>query len=139
MLRLAIAALVVIGCSSRPHDTTIGNAGPPVDAAVPRGADPLPAGCPATFTAASGSCSTGDECAYPEGDCSCSSPPSCVGVNMPPGPPVWQCTPIVRSDGCPGTEPGDGTPCTKEGKSCDYTFSCVAAATCTKGVWVTLR
>lgn len=138
-MRRLLVLLALVGCSSRPehHDTTIGNSSaPPIDAAVPRDVGPLAAGCPATFATASGSCSFRDACAYPEGDCYCASPPNCGGANMPPGPQVWQCTPIVRADGCPGVEPGDGTACAREGLACDYTCSCLETATCTKGAWV---
>jgi len=147
-MRWLLVAITVVGCSSRPEhrDTTAGNASPaPIDAAaapadaVTRAVGPLAAGCPATFAAAAatGGCSAREACAYPEGDCYCSSPPSCGGAYMPPRPPVWQCTPLVRADGCPGVEPADGAPCTRDGQSCDYTCSCLETATCSKGVWAT--
>ena len=52
----------------------------------------------------------------------------------PPSPPLaWQCTPAVRADGCPGTEP-DGT-CTNEGQRCRYGQCCVTEMTCKDGRW----
>ena len=95
------------------------------------------AGCPATFAAAPGPCVGTAQCSYPEGTCTCSTPPWCGGAAPPReyAKRSWQCTPKVRADGCPGAQPPDGSPCTISGKTCDYTCSCMLTATCTAGTW----
>ncbi len=98
-----------------------------------------PTGCPASFAAATGSCTRGASCAYREGTCSCTRAAWCGGA-APSGeflnqPPVWQCIPMVKADGCPGSMPAAGGRCKREGQRCDYTCSCVAAAVCTDGAW----
>ncbi len=96
-------------------------------------------GCPASFAAATGSCARGTQCAFREGTCSCARPAWCGGAapsdELLNQPPVWQCIPTVRPDGCPGSMPVAGGRCTREGQRCDYTCSCVAAAVCTNGAW----
>jgi hypothetical protein len=135
MRALAPAVLVFAACSShpaRPADR-VGNASVLADAR-----SPLAASCPATFAEARGLCSSTDPCTYPEGTCSCSVPPWCGGAAPPDDrPETWQCTPLVRADGCPGQHPPDGTACTDDGQRCDYTCSCLAIATCHNGTWST--
>ncbi|MDB4961562.1 MAG: hypothetical protein JWP01_1561 [Myxococcales bacterium] len=92
--------------------------------------------CPATYASASGFCKEPLACSYPEGACSCGYPAHCGGMapDEPKFPPSFQCTPKVRADGCPGTQPTGA--CKVEGKRCDYTCQCTAYSTCTKGRWV---
>ncbi len=100
----------------------------------------LPAtGCPPSFAAATGRCANGTQCAFPEGTCSCARAAWCGGAapsdELLNQPPVWQCIPTVKADGCPGSMPAAGGRCKREGQRCDYTCSCVAAAVCTNSAW----
>jgi hypothetical protein len=135
----ALIAIALVACgSSRTTSST---------AAAPNGPAHASA-CPATFALARGTCTSGPGCTYPEGTCACApvaeiecsggaavrSDPDAVPP-PPPSPPAlaWQCTPAVRADGCPGTEP-EGT-CTTEGKQCRYGACCVSEHTCKQGQW----
>lgn len=135
VLVLAAACGGAHPATSTTSATTTTTATPPPDAAAPR----LAPGCPARFAAASGPCSERmTTCSYPEGTCSCSAPPWCGGAAPPPNygeQPSWQCTPKVGPGGCPGAEPGEGTPCDHAGQTCDYTCSCSESATCQHGRW----
>jgi hypothetical protein len=137
-VRWAIVAVLLVACGHRappPQRIEIGNVAPDAGPAT------LAEGCPPTFGAAGGACTTGTSCAYPEGSCYCGAPSYCGGAAPPPDyydrPSSWQCSatpPAVRADGCPGTEPQGA--CGDEGKSCVYGSCCVTPYTCTGGQWV---
>jgi hypothetical protein len=79
-------------------------------------------------------------CTYLEGTCEClQEPRTCRGgAAVLPSPPVtqpalshWQCSPMIRADGCPGAEPRTGDSCTVT-HSCGY---CITLYSCEGGRW----
>ena len=144
MRALVLAVVIVAGCGSeKPRLEPGGGSGSAQGSggsAATDAAPPPAQGCPATFDAAKGACDMKIRmaCSYPQGTCTCSSEPWCGGA----APPAdfyqhlsWQCTPKVRSDGCPGQQPPAGSPCSTDGQSCDYTCSCSLVAQCQHGRW----
>ena len=119
------------------------DAGTPDDAAT---ADD--AGCPATYAAATGSCtrfaampSANDPaCNYPEGTCRCVDRVTCGPVVVPiegdaAAAPQWRCS-APRTDGCPEQNPA-GQTCADAQKTCSYPNGCCTdIAACTNGRWV---
>jgi hypothetical protein len=114
------------------------------NAAPDAGVAPVPEGCPASFDVAvkTGACTAGaPSCSYPEGSCYCGPTPVCSGMMRPADeldkePVYWQCTakpPLVRADGCPGSEPSGA--CSDEGKQCSYGSCCVTQVVCKGGQW----
>jgi len=96
--------------------------------------------CPASYdlTPAGGACNPdGLTCGYLRGTCNC-SPPSGPLMVRPDGGAVgsqWQCR--LATPGCHSPRPNLGTPCTEEGRSCDY-GSCLhegIVLQCKGGVW----
>lgn len=136
----AVALVALVACGGgKPAPREIGNVAPD---AAPLGA--APAGCPATFAAATGACDPATAtaaCAYDEGSCYCGVEPYCGGAAPDPEwersrPTTWQCArtpPAVRGDGCPGTPP-EGA-CSDEGQQCGYGDCCVATYACQGGLW----
>jgi len=121
-----------------------------LDADATDGAPADSAGCPLTYTAATGSCQAlastlpnGGEpaCVYPEGTCRCVTP-RCGGVVIPIEDSdaatslVWRCT-APRTDGCPEQNPA-GQACNDAKKTCSYPNGCCTDfATCNDGRWAT--
>jgi hypothetical protein len=134
MRELLVLALVACG-SSQPT--------PAAHEQAAKQAEPAPAPvadtpCPATYAAATGTCTGTASCTYPEGTCACGPPSRCGGANIPlEGPSAWDCTPKppeFRADGCPGVNPR-GQPCTDAGKQCRYDECCMRLDTCQDGHW----
>jgi hypothetical protein len=90
-----------------------------------------PGMCPASYAAVpqGKSCSPpGLGCAYPEGQCNCSS-------SLPvAGGPLWLCS--MPAPVCPEPRPRLGAPCSQPDLSCDY-GACTGgiALKCTDGYW----
>ena len=145
MRALVLAVVIVAGCGSeKPRMPPGVGPGSAVGSAATTPASDAAAGpaqgCPATFAGASGACDMKIRmaCSYPQGTCTCSSQPWCGGA-APPADyyqhTAWQCTPKVRPDGCPGQQPSEGSPCSTDGQSCDYTCACSLVAQCQHGRW----
>jgi hypothetical protein len=70
------------------------------------------------------------QCAYPEGECICTT--SFGGLQKQT--PAWNCIPKVT--GCPSPRPDIGTPCSGTSGNCDYgACSGGVALGCVNGVW----
>lgn len=133
-------ALSLLACGSSPPPAPI----------VERRPDPPPppnlATCPAAFAQAGGDCDPAAHpgtCSYAEGSCYCGATMPCSGAmrsdeELAAMPSSWQCTakpPLVRPDGCPGTQPNEGSACSPIGRTCTYGSCCVHRMSCTKGRW----
>lgn len=90
--------------------------------------------CP-SFGDASGHCSQGLSCVYPEGRCVCAG--YCGGPAPDPNTDYthWACE-AWRTNGCPDDPPQQGTGCSQEGVHCGYGSCCVFEAICERGSWV---
>jgi hypothetical protein len=94
--------------------------------------------CAGTYDAiqAGSACSPdGLTCAYPKGTCICATPSGPV-VRLDGGGAQWQCRPSTLA--CRSPRPNVGTPCTEEGRTCDY-GSCISppgvVLQCRSAVW----
>lgn len=107
-----------------------------------------PLSCPTAFAEAGGTCDPAKQpgtCTYPEGSCYCGVTMPCSGAaisdeEIASWPSSWQCTanpPLVRADGCPGTQPNEGAACSPSGRVCSYGSCCFWQLTCVKGTWKT--
>lgn len=139
MMRWFTWVVAVVACSSTA----------PAPQVVPPPPPPPPppnaSSCPASFSTAGGACTpdptANATCNYAEGSCYCGITPVCSGAARDPDeelrePTFWQCTakpPLVRADGCPGSEPSGR--CTQNGKKCTYGSCCVSHYSCTSGTW----
>ncbi len=88
-------------------------------------------------TQTAGACNAdGLTCAYPKGTCICGPPPGpAVRLDGGASGSQWQCRPATLS--CHSPRPNVGTPCSEEGRSCDY-GSCTIdgiVLQCRGGVW----
>jgi len=120
-----------------------------VASAVARADSPRPKTCPVDYKHAEGvKCGLPDgrmppPCEYPEGHCRCDAPLHCSGIQLPPEPrpaTIWQCTPKVRPDGCPGDQPAEGSACDSKKQwprdGCDYEVGCAGVVMkCIDGAW----
>jgi len=96
--------------------------------------------CLATYdqTQAAGACNAdGLTCAYLSGTCICGTPPGpAVRLDGGASGALWVCRPATPS--CHSPRPSIGTPCSEEGRSCDY-GSCMSppgvVLLCRGGVW----
>jgi hypothetical protein len=110
---------VVAHCNPS-HTWESGTGGGPQCPSPPLGVGP---GCPPSHAAAAqgGTCSTDQQvCAYPEGICVCTPPPT-IGPGMPDAsipPSAWQCA--MTSAGCPPFRPRIGSACSMPDLVCDY-------------------
>lgn len=112
--------------SSAPTDAAVVvDAGRPVDAGPPR--------CPATFGGEPIECgptTVSLRCTYPQGTCSCQTPPQCGGAYHPPGPPQWTCE--KPKPPCPRA----GTACKSDDTCFDGPCHFGRMVHCENGVWV---
>ncbi len=150
MLR-ALALVLLIGCGSSSQERSRPEGTHPPSEGSERAelSDTRASGsssCPATYDEAThyAGCAdgTGAQCSYDDGDCTCVIEHPCTGVDYGDdveSPRVWQCTPAVRADGCPGSPPTAGEACDHAGE-CSYGPSCCGTGTrarCTQGRWAT--
>lgn len=102
--------------------------------------------CPATYAEARRlgvDCEreSGPRCSYPEGRCACERRTRCSGVPPRPGetePRIWMCRdtpPAVRPNGCPGSAPREGEPCSVSAPFCDYGECHFTRYQCLGGRW----
>jgi hypothetical protein len=149
-----VGFLGVVGCGSsarstkskmQPDHAGTSSSGPDAGVAF-TGTRPLT--CPPAFPEGGVTCNpkvAREQCSYAEGSCYCGVTMPCSGVahsqeEIATWPTTWQCTrppPDVRPDGCPGTTPGAGSPCSSEGKVCSWGDCCFQQMTCTRGQWQT--
>ena len=123
-MRIILLAVLLISCGGRSSPSSPGSRA-----------------CPATFAAVpvGAACSSGQQCSFPEGDCTCGPESYCGGVRPTEemldelDKPHWQCR-AHRTDGCPETAPSGG--CTSDGQSCVYGDCCKIVVACESGVWV---
>ncbi|MBZ0236131.1 MAG: hypothetical protein K8M05_27640 [Deltaproteobacteria bacterium] len=157
LVAITVALLACGGSRSRhsaiergPDDSSTGGGGgggdtaPQPDASVAFTAS-NPLTCPPSFAQMGGTCDPATHpgtCTYPEGSCYCGVTMPCSGAaisdEIAAWPSSWQCTvkpPVVRPDGCPGTQPNDGASCSPSGRTCVYGSCCVWRMTCEKGRW----
>jgi len=89
--------------------------------------------CPATYASvpANQDCSPNQlSCAYPQGECICTTEWGPVQKTTP----AWDCIPATQ--GCPSPRPDLGTSCSTPNMQCDYgACSGGIAVTCTDGAW----
>lgn len=91
--------------------------------------------CPATYAKATGDCTKmGASCNYDGLVCECTN---CTQypISGCSGPLTWHCTAPNNETGCPPARPDLGSPCTLEGRACNYGCEKGASRTCTNGAW----
>ncbi|HTL37348.1 MAG TPA: hypothetical protein VL326_29645 [Kofleriaceae bacterium] len=119
----------------------------PIDAAmIDAAAQPVASSCPASFTAAAGTCVPAASCSYPQGTCSCTQKLPCTGVPAiwenarRTAPFEWTCVPTKYPNGCPGQQPAQGSPCkVRASTECSYAHCGGVVLACRKNVWTMVR